>query len=169
MPFTFNLRPAMGAVIAIGVAVTPTATLAAGFTPEGQQHWIAVAHALIEASNGTTEQMGTACKGVSIMGGGSEIRREASQVPGWALQAHFQTCVAFNSVSSRERGKGFMQSTNPCKNIKAAVESLGKAKAGVDADDVVLVAGQLKSTLTSLVGDFKDAKACKFRTVGVFG
>lgn len=169
MPSNFHLKLAMGTVVALGLTVAPTAASAAGFTPEGQQHWLSVAHALIDASSGTTDQMGAVCKGVTIMGGGSEIRKESTQVPGWAVQAHFQTCIAFNSVSTREHGKGFMQSTNPCKQLKTAVDELGKAKPGVDPDDVVTVAGQLRAALSSLAGDFKDAKTCKFRTVGLLG
>lgn len=169
MPAKFRFISAIAAVTALGLALRPMAAQAARFTPEGQAHWLAVAHALIDASNGTTDQMGAACRGVTIMGGGSEIRMESSQVPRWAVMAHFQTCIGFNSVSSRERGKGFMQSTNPCTNIKIAVDELGKAKPGVDPDEVVAMAGQLKATLTSLMGDYKDAKTCKFRNVGLFG
>ena len=168
MPSRLSFRPAIGTVVALGLAAAPVATFAAGFTPEGQQHWLAVAHALIAASNAGTDEMGAACRGVSI-NGGSEIRNESTQVPRWAVMAHYQTCVGFNSLSLRERGKGFMQSTDPCKNIKAAVEELGKARAGVDPDEIVAVAGQLKATLMSLAGDYKDAKTCKARVVGLFG
>ena len=169
MPPKFGFPPAFAAIAALGLALTPTAAQAAGFTPEGQQHWLSVAHALIDASNGTTEQMGTVCQGVSLMGGGSEIRHEFSQVPKWAVMAHFQVCIAFKSISSRERGKGFLQSTNPCNNIKVGIAELAKAKADVDPDEVVVVAGQLNAALTSLIGDFKDAKTCTFRTVGPLG
>lgn len=162
------VKSAFGLTAAFGLAMTPAASPAAGFTPEGASHWIAVAHALADASNAGTDQMGAACKGVSIMGGGSEIRKESSQVPKWAVMAHFDTCIAFNSLASRERGKGFMSSTNPCKNLKAAVDELGKAQQGVDPDDVVAAASQLKTTLQSLAGDFKDAKTCKFGKVGLF-
>jgi hypothetical protein len=164
-----TLKSALGVAAALGLATSPTVSLAAGFTPEGASHWVSVAHALVDASNAGTEQMGTACKGVSIMGGGSEIRKESSQVPKWAVMAHFDTCIAFNSLASRERGKGgFMSSTRPCKNLKAAVDELGKAQQGVDPDDVVAAASQLRTTLQSLVGDFKDAKTCKFGKVGLF-
>ena len=158
----------LSACVALCAAAMPTAGIAAGFTPEGRQHWIAVAHALNDAANKGTDEMGAACTGVSIMGGGSEIRHEYSQVPKWAVSAHFQTCIAYQSVASRERGKGFMKSTNPCKQLKVAVEELGKAQAGVDPDDVVAVAGQLRTTLQSLAGDYKDAKTCKFAVVGLF-
>ena len=159
---------ALSACVAVFALAIPTAGIAAGFTPEGRQHWIGVARNLIDAANKGSDEMGAACTGVSMMGGGSEIRHEYSQVPRWAVNAHFQTCIAYQSVASRERGKGFMKSTNPCKQLKVAVEELGKAQPGVDPDDVVAVAGQLRTTLQSLAGDFKEAKTCKFAVVGLF-
>ena len=156
------------ACIAVCAVAIPTPGIAAGFTPAGQQHWISVAHNLIDAANKGTDEMGAACTGVTIMGGGSEIRHEYSQVPKWAVNAHFQTCIAYQSVASRERGKGFMKSTNPCKQLRVAIDELGKAQSGVDPDDVVAVAGQLRTTLQSLAGDYKDAKTCKFAVVGLF-
>ena len=159
---------AVSASIAVCALAIPTAGNAAGFTPEGQQHWIGIAHNLIDAANKGTDEMGAACTGVSIMGGGSEIRREASQVPKWAVSAHFQACIAYQSVASRERGKGFMTSTTPCKQLKVAVDELGNAQPGVDPDDVVAVAGQLRSTLQSLADDYKEAKTCKFAVVRPF-
>ncbi|MDB5722150.1 MAG: hypothetical protein JWP15_2768 [Alphaproteobacteria bacterium] len=155
-----RLRVAAAAVFCL--AALPAPALAASFTPEGTEHWVAVAHRLIVAANTDPDQMGAACQGVSLMGGGSEIRKESGQVPKWAVSAHFQTCIGFQSVSSREHGKGFMKSTNPCKNLMSAVDELGKAQPGVDPAEVVAVAGQLRSTLQTLVGDFKDAKTCKF-------
>ena len=154
--------------VALGLVAMPAPGLAAGFTPEGQQHWLMVAQALIDAANTGTDEMGAACKGVTLMGGGSEIRHEVSQVPKWAVNAHFQTCIAYQSLASRAHGKGFMSSTNPCKQLTAAVDELGKAKAGVDPDDVVAVAGKLRASLVSLGVDFKDAKTCKLATVRPF-
>lgn len=156
----------IGAVMSLALGATPA--LAAGFTPEGQQHWLAVAHALTDAASGTTDQMGAACTGVTIMGGGAEIRQESSQVPKWAVNAHFQTCIGFSSVSTREHGKGFMSSTNPCANLKVATDELAKAKPGVDPDDVVAAAGTLRNALISLANDYKDVKACKFATARPF-
>lgn len=160
----------ISASIALCTMAISTAASAAGFTPNGEQHWVAVAQSLVDASNaGNTEQMGNICQGVTIMGGGSEIRKESTEVPRWAVDAHFQTCIAFNSVSSRERGRGkFMSSTNPCKQLKQAVDDLSKTQMGVDPDDVVAVAGKLKAALTSLASDYKDAKSCKLAKVGLF-
>jgi hypothetical protein len=157
-----SIYSAVCVAIALCLASAPVAALAEGFTPEGQQHWLEVARALITAASAEAEDMDAPCKGVSIMGGGSEIRKEFSQVPRWAVNAHFQTCVAFHTVAKGGKGFMHMNAGDACKGIKAAVGELGKAKAGVDPDDVVAVAGQLRSALTSLAADFKDAKACRF-------
>jgi hypothetical protein len=158
----------VGAVAALSLLSAAEPALAADFTPEGQQHWLSVAQALTAAASGTTDQMGAACTGVTIMGGGAEIRQESSQVPKWAVNAHFQTCIGFSSVSSRDHGKGFMSSTNPCANLKAASDELAKAKQGIDPDDVVAAAGKLRSALISMAADYKEVKACKFATAKMF-
>ncbi|CAN5457130.1 hypothetical protein BH09PSE4_BH09PSE4_20700 [soil metagenome] len=150
------------ASFALCLATIPAPAMAAGFTPEGQQHWLEVARALTVAANSEAEDMDAPCKGVTIMGGGSEIRHESALVPKWAVMAHFQTCIAFHIVAKGGKGFMHMNSGDACKGIKAAVGELGKAKPGVDPDDVVAAAGKLKGALTSLAADFKDAKACRF-------
>lgn len=156
-----RLSPSIGAGVALCLATLPTAALAADFTPEGHQHWVEVAHALLVASTAETQDMDAPCKGVTAMGGGSEIRHEYSQVPKWAVDAHFRACISFHTVA--KGGKGFMHSNagDVCKGLKVVIDDLNKAKPGVDPDDVVAIAGQLKASLTSLVADYKDAKACR--------
>ena len=153
---------AIGATMALCLASAPAPALADSFTPEGHQHWLEVAHALITAASAEAQDMDAPCHGVTIMGGGSEIRHEYSQVPRWAVNAHFQTCIAFHTVAKGGKGFMHMNAGDACKGIKSAVNELGKAKPGVDPDDVVAVAGQLRTALTSLAADFKDAKACRF-------
>jgi hypothetical protein len=157
-----SIYSTIGASVALCLASAPLPAVAQGFTAEGQQHWLEVARALTTAASAEAEDMDAPCKGVSIMGGGSEIRKEYSQVPKWAVNAHFQTCVAFHTVAKGGKGFMHMNAGDACKEIKSAVGELGKAKAGVDPDEVVLVAGHLRSALASLAADFKDAKACRF-------
>ncbi len=153
---------AIAASVALCVASVPAPALAAGFTPEGHQHWLEAVQGLIAATSAEAEDMTAPCKGFSTLSGSAEIRKEYFQVPRWAVNAHAQTCYAFVIVA--KGGKGFMHTNagDACKVIKSAVGELGKAKAGIDPDDVVAAAGQLKSALTSLAADFKDAKACRF-------
>lgn len=156
---TRNFRSTLTAAIALSLASLPIPAAAAGFTPEGKAHWIEVVHALIDAANQDQAAMSRACQGVNRLSGGSEIRHEYFQVPKWAVQAHFQTCVAYQFEAT---GGGFFKRGDACKGLQAAIKELDKAKPGVDPDDIVTLAGQLKETLISLAGDYKDARTCTF-------
>ena len=155
-----SFRSAVAAAIALSLASIPTTASAKGFTAEGQQHWIVVAHALIDAANQDPEAMRRACLGVNRMSGGAEIRREYFQVSRWAVNAHFQTCVAFQTVTGGENS--FWKKGDACKGLKAAIGELAKAKAGEDPDEVVALAGKLRDTLISLGSDFKDMQTCTY-------
>lgn len=162
-----TFRRMLGISSALGLLMAPVAASAASWTPEGSRHFVEVAHKLAAAANTGTDEMGAACKGISMMGTG-EIHHEATQSPSWAVRAHAITCFAYSSMASREHGHGFMKSTNPCKNLKSAIDELGSAKPGSDPEEVVAAAGQLSVTLQSLAGDMKDAKSCKFAKRGLF-
>ena len=164
----FNFRRVLGAAATFALLLTPVAASAASWTPEGVQHWIEVAHRLNAAANASEAAMGAACQGVTLMGGGSELRHEAGVAPTWAVMAHLQVCVGYQSYAGHETGHTFQKSNNPCRNILSGIDQLGHAKAGMDPDDVVAAASQLSATLQTLVGDMKDAKSCKFKRNGMF-
>ena len=157
---TYSFRSTVAAAIALSLASIPTMASAKGFTPEGQQHRTAVAHALIDAANQDPDAMRRACLGVNRMSGGSEIRHEYFQVSRWAVNSHFQTCIAFQTVESGENS--FWKRGDACKGLKAAIDELAKAKAGEDPDEVVTLAGKLRDTLISLGSDMKDAQTCTY-------
>lgn len=155
-----SFRSAVAAAIALSLTSIPTTASAKGFTPEGQQHWISVAHALIDAANQDPDAMRRACLGVNRLSGGAEIRHEFFQVPRWAVNAHAQTCLAFQTVVSGENS--FWKKGDACKGLKAAIGELAKAKAGEDPDEIVALAGKLRDTLISLGSDMKESKTCTY-------
>lgn len=155
-----SFRSTMVAAIALCFASISSPASAGGFTPEGQQHWMTVVHGLIDAANQDADAMKRACLGVNRNSGGAEIRHEYFQVPRWAVNAHFQTCIAYQTVEAG--GNSFWKRGDACKGLKAAVNELGKAKQGVDPDEVVALANKLRDTLISLGSDYKDAQTCTY-------
>lgn len=155
-----SFRSTTAAAITLSLMSIPSTASAKGFTPEGQQHWTAVAHALIDAANQDPDAMRRACLGVNRNSGGAEIRHEYFQVSKWAVNAHFQTCIAFQTVVSGENS--FWKKGDACKGLQAAINELAKAKAGEDPDEVVALAGKLRDTLISLGSDMKDMQTCTY-------
>jgi len=86
--------------------------------------------------------LGRSCDGLT----GEQMHHEYGKAPRWALGSQIWICSAYDGWAGKFQG-----AKAPCKALEKGLKELDNAQPGKAPDDVVAAAGELRTTVTSLL------------------
>lgn len=96
--------------------------------------------------------LAVSCNGIT----GEQMHHEYGKVPRWALGSQLDICSAYDGWAHKFGG-----SKGPCKMLEKGLKELENAQPGKAPDEVVAAAGELRTTVTTLLAATRGTHACK--------